>query len=79
MDLKLSKHSRDMLKERNILEGWVWLTISKPDREEVGIDDNTHYFKKIPERGGRILHIVVNPHSSPKKVVTVFFDRRVRG
>jgi hypothetical protein len=54
------------------------LTINNPDREETGTDNNTHYFKEISEHGGRILHVVVNPHVSPKKVVTVFFDRRAR-
>jgi hypothetical protein len=67
-----------MLKERNILEEWVWRAINSPDGEETGMDDNIHYFKGIPEHGRRILHVVVNPHISPKKVVTVFFDRRAR-
>ena len=30
------------------------------------------------EHEGRILHVVVNPHVTPKRVVTVFFDRRAR-
>jgi hypothetical protein len=67
-----------MLKERGIPEEWVWRTLSHPDRQEVGIDNNIHYFKSIPEYGERFLHIVVNPNVSPKKVITVFFDRRVR-
>jgi len=74
MDFKLSIHTQDMLKEREIPEEWVWRTIDKPDWE----DNNTHYFKGIPEHEGRILHVVVNPHVSPKKVVTIFFDRRAR-
>jgi len=64
--------------ERNILEEWVWLTINNPDREEKGVDNNTHYFKSISEHEERILHVVVNPHVSPRKVITVFFDRRAR-
>ena len=78
MDFKLSEHTQDMLKERNILEEWVWRTINNPDREDTGVDNNIHYYKDIPEHGGRILHVVVNPHVLPKKVVTVFFDRRAR-
>jgi len=27
---------------------------------------------------GRILHVVVTPRVSPRKVITVFFDRRAR-
>ncbi len=67
-----------MLTERNITEEWIWRTIGNPDWKNVGEDNNIHYFKSIPEHDERILHVVVNPHVSPKKVVTVFFDRRVR-
>lgn len=76
MDYKLSSHTQDMLKEREIPEEWVWRTLDNPDLENVGDDNNTHYFKRIDEHEGRILHVVVNPHVSPKKVVTVFFDRK---
>ncbi len=78
MDFKLSAHTQDMLKERNILEDWVKRTFDKPDWENIGKDNNIHYFKSITEHEGRILHVVVNPHVSPKKVVTVFFDRKAR-
>lgn len=53
-------------------------TINNPDKENIGVDNNVHYFKSISEHEGRILHVVVNPHVSPKKVVTVFFDRKAR-
>lgn len=67
-----------MLKERNIPEEWVLRTINNADWENIGKDNNVHYLKSITEHGGRILHVVVNPHVSPKKVVTVFFDRKAR-
>jgi hypothetical protein len=76
MGFKLSLHTKDMLKERNIPEEWVYRTLNNPDRKNVGADNNFHYFKSIPEHEGRILHVVVNQHVSPQKVVTVFFDRR---
>ncbi len=77
-DIKLSAHTQDMLKERKIPEEWVWLTLDKPDWETREEDKNIHYFKSIPEYGERILHVVVNPQVSPRKVVTVFFDRKAR-
>ena len=67
-----------MLKERNISEEWVWRTIRDPDREKIEEDNNVHYFKGIAEYKKRILHVVLNPHVSPHKVVTIFFDRRER-
>lgn len=78
MDFKLSAHTQDMLKERNIPEEWVWRTINESDWKNIEEDSNVHYFKSIPEHEGRILNVVVNPHVSPKKVVTVFFDRKTR-
>lgn len=78
MDFKLSKHTQDMLKEREIPEEWVRRTIEKPDWKNIGEDNNVHYFKSISEHGEKILHVVVNPHVSPQRVVTVFFDRRAR-
>ncbi len=67
-----------MLQEREIAEELVWQTIEKPDRETQGDDNNVHYFKSVTELGGRVLHVVVNPHATPKKVVTAFFDRKAR-
>lgn len=77
-ELEFSKHARDMLVERNILEEWVWRTINSPDNQEITIDNNTHYTKAIQEHEGRILRVVVNPNVEPKRVVTVFFDRRLK-
>lgn len=56
MDIKLSLHAQDMLKERNIPEEWVWRTIREPDWQNVGKDNNVHYFKRIFEYENRILH-----------------------
>ena len=76
MDIKLSKHAKDMLKERNISEDWVWRTIENNDWKNVGQDGNLHYFKSIKEVNKNILHVVVD-HLT-EKIVTVFFDRRAR-
>ncbi len=67
-----------MLKERNIPEEWVWRTINNHEWQNIDDDNNVHYYKSIPEHGERILHVVVNPIVTPKKVVTVFFDRVAR-
>ena len=78
MDFNFSAHTQDMLKEREIPEEWVQRTIDKSDWKNIGEDNNVHYFKSIPEHGERILHVVVNPHVAPQRVVTLFFDRRAR-
>ena len=77
-DIELSSHAKDMLSEREIPEEWIWRTINSADRTEMGRDNNTHYLKAIPEKDSRILRVVVNTHVKPNRVVTIFFDRRLR-
>lgn len=78
MDYTLSKHASEMLKERNISENWVWQALDNPDWETDGTDDNKHYFKFITDNDDKVLHVIVNHHVLPKKIVTVFFDRKAR-
>jgi hypothetical protein len=77
-DIEYSKHAQDVINERKINEEWIFRTINCPDYFEVGIDDNDHYIKAIAEFEGRFLHVVINPHTSPERIVTIFFDRRVK-
>ena len=78
-DIAFSKHARDMLEERHIREEWVLLTLSSPDKSEKRNEDNSwHYTKSIPEKGNRVLRVVINQEVMPYRVVTVFFDRRLR-
>lgn len=76
-EFELSVHAKEMLAERNILEEWIWRTVNTPTRKRMGEDGNLHFIKAIKERGGRVLHVVVNPNSEPRRIVTVFFDRRL--
>ncbi len=78
-EFELSAHTRDMLRERNIQEEWLWRTINSPDRKKKSFDDgNIHYTKTIKEKDGQVLHVVVNPNVQPNRIVTLFFDRRLR-
>ena len=73
-----SNHAKDMLKERVILEEWALQTINNPDQKKSGDDGNTHYFRPIPERENRVLHVVVNETVEPNRIVTLFLDKRAR-
>jgi hypothetical protein len=75
---EFSEHASDMLKERNIQEEWVKLAIEDPERKERMGDGTVHYIRAIEQYGGRCLRVVVNPDVSPQRIVTVFFDRRIR-
>ncbi len=78
-NIELLAHAKDMLKERKIPEEWVWRIINSPDRKKKRIDDgNIHYTKVIREKIGQVLHVVINQNVQPYRIVTVFFDRRLR-
>ncbi len=77
-DFELSKHARNMLLERGIKEEWLWETLEKPEQIEDHPDGKSHYIKSIAEYGSRYLRIIVNRHNKPKRVVTLYFDRKLR-
>ena len=78
MQFAYTVHARDMLNERGIPDSWVVRAVGSPLRTEDHDDGTTHYLGNVPERGGRVLRVVVNTKVSPPIVVTVFFDRRLR-
>ena len=67
-----------MLEERNIPREWVMLALESPDRTEIGADNNVHYIKESHEFGLRTFRVIVNPGATPNRVITFFFDRRLR-
>ena len=67
-----------MMEKRNISEDWVWRVLNESDNTFTSDDGNLHFSKAIEEREDRVLHVVVNPAVSPKRIVTLFFDRRLR-
>jgi len=78
MDLDLSGHFDDMLRERGIARAWVMRAIDSPDATEEHDDDTRHFIKQIPEFGNRWLRVVINVSKQPNKGATAFFDRRLR-
>lgn len=77
---QLSIHAREQMAIRELKALWVSDTLSKPDRTLPLADSfgNTHYLKRISEFGDRWLRVVVNPTQEPPRIVTLFFDRRVK-
>ena len=78
VEYEFSEHAYDMLRERNIQEDWAKLAIEEPERKEPKDDGTVHYIRAIEQYEGRFLRVVVNPDVSPQRIVTVFFDRRIR-
>ncbi|MCK9581057.1 MAG: DUF4258 domain-containing protein [Methanoregula sp.] len=76
--LDYSIHARTMMQERMIAEDWVTSTVNTPEQIEMRQDDEIHYLKRIPQNKNRFLRVIVNPSIDPRRVITVFFDRRVQ-
>ncbi|HOW50435.1 MAG TPA: DUF4258 domain-containing protein [bacterium] len=74
---QLSDHAKQMMVERCIEESWVSEVIGRPERTETFPDGTVHFIGAIPEYEGRFLRIIVNPCKNPRKVITLFFDRRL--
>lgn len=79
IDYEFSEHAYEMLKERNIKESWMRLTLENPDKEDVKEDGTIHHIKSIKEYGGRYWRVVVNAMVRPQRIITLFFDRRLGG
>jgi len=54
IEYEFPEHAYDMLKERNIQEAWVKLTMENPEKKELKDDGMIHYIGAIEEYGGAI-------------------------
>jgi hypothetical protein len=60
--------------------GWSGSWARPRERNRIKADPGTvHYLGTIPEHGHRVLRVVINRQVSPVRVVTVFFDRKMKG
>lgn len=78
MNFEFSKHALDVIDERKIDKSWVIQTIESPDDYILISTNEVHYIKQIKEFGKRFLRVVLNPETEPSKIITVFFDRRIK-
>ena len=81
MNYELTKPAQKALEERGIQIEWMDRTLSAPECVLPDPEDATvkRYFRCIPEFGGRVLRVAVNTTVEPKRVVSVFFDRTMKG
>lgn len=61
-----------------IPETWQTVTTENPERIEERPDGTVHHLRRIHEHGNRVLRVIMNPNAVPRRVITVFFDRRLR-
>ena len=81
MKYELTKHAEKVLAEREIAAEWMERTLSSPELVLPDPDDATvkRRFRRIPEFGGRVLRVAVNTTVEPNRIVSVFFDRKMKG
>lgn len=79
--LEFTKHAARVMVERAVSVEWVERVVSKPKLREPDPNDPEveRFFCPIPERNDRVLRVAVNTRVSPWRVVSVFFDRNMKG
>jgi hypothetical protein len=67
--------------ERKIEPHWIEMALSEPDRLEQDSVDPTarHALKRIAEMNNRVLRVVYNATTSPIRIISVYFDRGMKG
>ena len=81
MKFELTQHAKKALAEREIPLEWVERTLTEPKLSQPDPFDVTveRRFRRIPEFGRRVLRVAVNTTVEPCRVVSVFFDRQMKG
>jgi uncharacterized protein DUF4258 len=80
MEYELSDHARKVIAEREILIKWIETVLQRPEHREAdphGVD-LTHLLARIAAHGNRVLRVVVNEKTTPIRVVTAYFDRKMK-
>jgi len=78
---QLTSHAAAAALKRKIDQAWIQRALAEPewtehDPAKPGV---MHAFLRIAERNDRVLRVVYNATVHPVRVVTVYFDRRLRG
>ncbi len=81
MKYELSDHAAKRLLARQIESRWIEMALTEPDLEEPDRVDSAvrHALKRIAEADNRILRVVYNATTTPSRIISVYFDRRMKG
>ena len=81
MDYQLTEHARESLRKRtSIRVEWLERVLLQPERVEKDRTDPEleHRLRRIQEAEGRVLRVIVRKASHPIRVITCYFDRKMR-
>lgn len=78
---QLTRHAETAVFKRKIEIAWIERALTDPEWRKVDASKPglMHAFVRIAERNDRVLRVVYNATVHPVRVVTVYFDRRLRG
>lgn len=81
MNFEVTQHAVEMIERRSIEREWLRRTLEDPELVRPDEKDPTleHRLKGIPEYGDRVLRVIINATVDPVRVVTVYFDRTMKG
>ncbi len=81
MKIKFTNHARRVMAEREIQIEWIERALGAPGLKEPDPNDPEieRFFRAIPEFDDRVLRVAVNTKVDPWRVVSVFFDRNMKG
>lgn len=81
MKYQLTQHARDVMAERQIPVEWMEHALNNPEKTEPDTGDAAleHSLALIAQHGNRVLRVVYNKSVDPVRVVTVYFDRKMKG
>ncbi|MFO7970754.1 MAG: DUF4258 domain-containing protein [Desulfobacterales bacterium] len=81
INFKLTRHAEDAMVKRKIKKEWPGRVLAFPQRIEPDATDPMleHRLAEISECENRVLRVIINPHTNPIRVITFFFDRKIRG
>jgi hypothetical protein len=78
--LRFTAHARVALEERLLERGWIERAVFEPEWQETDPNDPSvnRRFVALPERGGRVLRVVLVESATEIRILTAFLDRRAR-
>jgi hypothetical protein len=81
MDYELSEHARRVLAKRKIRIEWLEAALAQPEIvEDDDVDEDLkHHLARIKDYADRVLRVIVNDKATPRRIVTAYFDRGMRG
>lgn len=79
--LEFTKHAVRAMAERMIPIEWVERAVATPVLRIPDPNDSEieRFFCEIPEHDDRVLRVAINTCVAPWRVVSVFFDRAMKG